>query len=195
MKRLYAAVRRRSSDHERCELCAIELFADHEHLFAPATRTLKCACKACVLIIPTSEASPYRAIPRGSKQIAVDGIAAWLDRLGVPVGVAALVKRENPARITVNYPGPAGLVEADLSDDHWELLCAEVPAVADLEPEVEALVWSRLESSDGERVLRVGIDAVFRLIGELRQSWQGITGGLEGPAAVKRVLAELGAQA
>lgn len=190
MKHLYAAVRRRSQ-HERCELCALELAPEHDHLFAPATRMLKCACQACVLIIPTRQDSPYRAIPRGTRRVAVEGIGGWLDRLNVPVGVAALVKRED-GRVTINYPGPAGLVEAELSHEPWDALCAEVPAVADLAPEVEALVWSRL---GGEQVLRVGIDAVFRLIGELRQSWQGITGGLEGPAAVQRVLSELGARA
>ena len=189
MRRLYAATRRAPA-HERCELCAAPIAADHEHLYAPANRTVRCACTGCALIIPTSSSSGYLRVPRGTRRIEVADVAGWLDRLAVPVGIAALIRRDD--RAIIGYPGAAGLVEAAVEPAIWDQLVRELPLAATLEPEVEALVWSRL---GGDRVLRVGIDVVFRLIGELRQHWEGITGGPNVVGTVERVLSELHAEA
>jgi hypothetical protein len=42
------------------------------------------------------------------------------------------------------YPGPAGATESLLSLDAWEQLVASNPALADLEPDVEALLVNRI---------------------------------------------------
>ncbi|MEO8700992.1 MAG: DUF5947 family protein [Kofleriaceae bacterium] len=169
--------RLRRTDHARCELCALPLDDRHDHLLAADLR-VTCACRGCALVGPQG----YRAIPRGIRTVAIPDVAGWLDRLNIPVGIAAMIRRDD-GRIVIGYPGPAGLVESTLDPALVATLDVE------LAPEIEALVWSHLG------VLRCGIDAVFRLIGEIRRSWQGITGGEAGHAAVARVLADLQAEA
>jgi hypothetical protein len=176
---------RPSTAHERCTLCSAPIGAKHDHLDSPERREIACACDGCALIIPSSEYARYRRVPRGVQRVGVVDVAGWLDRLNVPVGIVAIVRDDRDgARLA--YPGPAGLVEATVDPAVWSALCSDVPAVAGLVPETEALVWSALT----QEVLRTGIDVVFRLVGELRTHWRGIHGG-EGPAALARVLAEL----
>lgn len=185
MKRLYRAARR-APDLERCELCAASLAAEHEHLWDPRGKQLRCACSGCAILVPTSEYAKLRRVPRRFEPVAVD-VARTLARLGVPVGVAALYVRDDRAPIA-GYPGAIGLVESELSRDAWDELCAEVPALAALQPEVEALVCTR----DGAWL--AGIDVVYRLISELRAR-RGVESGMfgdpEAPAAIARTLAEL----
>jgi len=125
-----------------------------------------------------------RLVPDRRDHVVLDG-SRWLARLGVPVGIAAVIVHDG-GRPAVGYPGPAGLVESELSAEAWAELCAEVPAAATLEPEVEALVCSSLP---GGGAWRVGIDVVFEMIAELRAGWRGFGGG---PGDIARVIAQLG---
>ena len=186
MKRLYQATRR-VADTERCELCAAPLATQHEHLYDPKLREVRCACQGCALIIPTSERSPYRRVPRRFERVEVDA-TRWLERLGIPVGIAALIRRDD-GRVVVAYPGPVGLVESEVDADAFAALCAEVPQAARLEPEVEAIVWASVGVAGA---WRCGIDVVFEMVSALRKSWVGLAGGPDAPAAALRVLAEHG---
>ena len=188
MKRLFEATRisRASSDSERCELCAQAIAADHEHLYDPSARKVRCACLGCALIIPTSQASPYRRVPKRRERIALDS-AAWLRKFGVPVGIAAVIRHGE--RAVSAYPGPAGLVECEIDDANWAALRAEIPS---LESDVEALICSNLP---GGGAWIVGIDVLFEIVAQIRASWQGMSGGPEAPAAIARVLAGLEARA
>ena len=178
MKRLYRATRR-EPNAERCELCAAPLDDHHHHLYEPRARRIRCACRGCALIIPTAERSPYRRVPKRFERLSIDA-AMWLDRLGIPVGIAALIRRD--AGAVIAYPGPVGLVEATADLE----VVAEL--VAKLEPEVEAIIWSNV-GVPGAWI--AGIDVVFRMISEVRKAWVGLAGGPDAPAAVARVLAEL----
>ncbi len=142
---------------------------------------MRCACEACALIVPSSETSPYRRVPRRFERLD-DDAQAWIEALGVPVGVAALIRRASGA--VVAYPGPVGLVESEVD----AAVLAAIPEAAELELEVEAIVWSTLP---GGGVWRCGIDVVFRMVSELRAAWAGMSGGPEVPAAVARMFAEL----
>lgn len=183
MKRLYQATRRVAGS-ERCELCAAPLASEHDHMFEPRARQVRCACRACMLIIPTSQLGTYRPIPKRFERLDMD-LGRWLPKLGVPVGVATVIVRDHGGAV-VAFPGPAGLVECEVDAPLWDALKLDVPALASLEPEVEALVCSTL-SGGGAWI--AGIDVVFEMVAALRQSWRGMTGGPEAPAAVARVIA------
>lgn len=187
MKRLYRASRRAPDPaSERCELCAAPIAAAHPHLWEARARAVRCACTGCAVIIPSSERAAYRRVPDRFDRVALD-VAPWLARLGVPVGVAALSRRDDGTAIAA-YPGAIGLVESELAADAWDELCAAVPAVAAMEREVCALVCA----SSGAWI--AGIDVVFRLVSELRAR-RGVDSGMfgdpEAPAAAARFLDEL----
>jgi len=179
VKQLYQATRR-VAGADRCELCATPLAAQHDHLYEVRARMVRCACQGCALIIPTSQTATYRRVPRRFERVELDA-GKWLDELGVPVGVAALIRRDD-GRVVVGYPGPAGLVESELDTTQAQrLLEGRV-----IEAEVEAIVLSSLPEG-GAWI--AGIDVVFEMIAELRQNWRGISGGGEAPAALARVIA------
>jgi len=180
VKRLFQATRAAHDERERCDLCAEPIAADHEHLYEARARAVRCACEACAVIVPSSETSPYRRVPRRFERLG--DAAQWVEALGVPVGIAALIRRE--AGAVVAYPGPVGLVESEVD----AAVLAAIPEAAGLAVEVEALVWSTLP---GGGVWRCGIDVVFRMVSELRAAWVGMAGGPEVPAAVARMFAEL----
>jgi hypothetical protein len=121
----------------------------------------------------------YRRVPQKRRPIALTA------ELHFPVGVAALVRRDD-GRCVVVYPGPAGAVEAELAPEEWEALEPELPPLV---PEVEAIIWSRLNGANDAWL--TGIDVVFQMIAEVRASWVGMSGGPEAALAVARVLAEL----
>ena len=137
-----------------------------------------------MLIIPTSQLGTYRPIPKRFERVEMD-LGRWLPKLGVPVGVATVIVRDHGGAV-VAFPGPAGLVECEVDAPLWDALKLDVPALASLEPEVEALVCSTLS---GGGAWLAGIDVVFEMVAALRQSWRGMTGGPEAPAAVARVIA------
>lgn len=171
MKRLYRITRKAG---ERCELCSAPLEEPHPHLFEARTRQMRCACRGCSLIVPTG--GTHRVVPRRFDALAIDA-KAWLLTLGVPVGVAAIVRRDD-GRTVVCYPGAAGLVESELATD--ELV--NVPA---LEPEVEAVVLSSLPDGGA---WHTGIDVVFEIVGAVRTAWRGMTGGPDVPTAIRKVI-------
>jgi hypothetical protein len=194
MKRLFdiaRATRRVGDAAERCELCAQLIAAEHEHLYDPRARQVRCACQGCALIIPTSTTARYLRVSKRRQRVALD-TATWLARFGVPVGIAAVVVHADDsgrgARAVSAYPGPAGLVESEIDDADWAALRAELSTP--LAPEVEALIVSNL-SGDRRSAWLVGIDVLFQIVAELRASWQGISGGPEAPASIARVLARL----
>lgn len=166
------------------------LTSAHDHLFDPRTRVVRCCCRACALIVPSSSNATLRRVPNRRERVATD-VDALVARLGIPVGVAAVLVHDD-GRASVAFPGPAGIVESEIDADTWRHVVAAMPVAATLVPEVEAIVCSTL--SDGG-AWRVGIDVVFELVGALRASWQGMTGGQEAPREVARVLASLGERA
>src|SRR4051794_7493611 len=101
----------------RCDLCASPLVARHDHLFDPATRELQCACRGCAMIVPSSTESTYRHVPELREALSLDP-ERWLPLLGVPVGIAAVIVRDDGG-VVVAYPGPASLVESELDADAW----------------------------------------------------------------------------
>jgi hypothetical protein len=174
----------------RCELCGGPLGDRHRHVVEPGERGVLCACRACAILFERSEAGArYRTVP---DRIARDpAFALTSDTLGIPVGIAICV-RDSQRGAVISYPGPAGMTEAELDPHVWDAIAAATPLAAQLEPDVEALL---VHGRRGERSLAcylLPISMVYGLVGRLRGTWEGFSGGPRAEAELASFFAELG---
>ena len=145
---------------ERCALCGVAVEEDHPHVVdaeAAGASSLACACRACHLLLAPSTTGRWRAVL--DEWRAVDAF----DLPDVPVGVAFVVVDPQRGRPVAYYPGPAGATESEL-----DVAATALPA---LTPGTEALVVR-----DGDAFV-VPVSAAYALAGELRTTWEGLTGG------------------
>ena len=168
--------RRREETQEQCELCGIGLSDDHEHLYDVEKRQLACACPTCAVLSEVRAGrTTYRRVPR--RYLALRDFRMsdeqW-DSLAIPVNMAFLTTGSDGG-LHCHYPSPAGATESLLTLEGWEELVAQNPVLSTLEPDVEALLVSRV----GERheYFLVPIDACFELVGLIRVHWRGFSGG------------------
>jgi Family of unknown function (DUF5947) len=167
---------------ERCDLCGTELPADHRHLLQLEERRIDCACEACFAL--RSGDPEYR--PTGTRVV-------WLDELEmsdelwasfqIPIGLAFLIRSSAVDRVAALYPSPAGATECELYLESWNRLCADNPVLDGLESDGEALIVNRL--ADPPQYAIAPIDDCYRLVGIVKTSWEGISGG----AGVERAIA------
>ena len=87
------------------------------------------------------------------------------------------------------YPSPAGATECELYLEAWNELVAANPVLADLEPEVEALIVNRLADPHAHAI--VPIDRCYELVGMIKARWEGISGGDAVENAVEAFFARL----
>ncbi len=80
------------------------------------------------------------------------------------------------------YPSPAGATESLLPLDTWAEITTEFPALASLEPDVEAILIQR--SRDVSRCFVVPVDSAYELVGLIRTCWKGFDGGQEAHAKI-----------
>ncbi len=166
---------------ERCELCGAELPEDHRHLLHIEERRILCACEPCVAI--RSGEGPYR--PTGARLLWLGDFelpAELWARLRIPIGLAFFLRSSSAGRVVGLYPSPAGAAECELQLEAWEELCAANPVLATLEEDVEGLIVNR--ASEPHQFAIAPIDECYRLVGTVKASWEGISGG----AAVERVV-------
>ena len=193
LRRLRAFARGASS-HGRAA-CGHALSDNNAHLYHPARRQIRCCCPVCRLAPEAGWLQVPSQISRVSAELD-DGI--W-QSLGIPVALASFVRRDYSEFVSANsegavsaaphalrsratywsaaYPGPAGLIETALSDAAVESLLQRNPEWTDITPHVEAIVVNRLGPE--ACAFRVPIDVHFRLAGELRTHWRGLSGGDE----------------
>lgn len=181
---------------EHCELCSEPLASEHRHLLELARRNVVCACDACALLFSSQSASEgkYRLIPRRRLALLDFQMAdeQW-DALLLPVNMVYLFRSSEAGRTLAYYPSPAGATESLLNLEHWEALVRDNPILNALEPDVEALLINRVEQAREYYV--VPIDVCYRLVGLLRVSWRGLSGGQECRDALDTFFAELRAKA
>ncbi|HEX5385672.1 MAG TPA: DUF5947 family protein [Gemmatimonadales bacterium] len=176
--------------NQRCELCAVPIGAEHPHLLDTTTGGLRCACRACALVLgqPAAGGGRYRLVPERRVELpdlARDD-ARWRD-LGLPVSLAFLVRRGDA--VTAIFPGALGPTDAPVAPEAWAALEAAEPAVRALEPEVEALLVNRMR---GDRECWIApIDLCYRLVALVRTQWTGLTGGDEVWTEIDRFFGEL----
>lgn len=175
------AARRRTV--ETCELCATELAQDHPHLVDPKARKLLCSCMACALLFGSRAGSKYKRVPRRIRFLAGFRLsdAEWAS-LMIPINMAFFFKSSPDARVVAQYPSPAGATESQLSLDTWSDLTAENPLLAEMEPDVEALLVNRLGPGRGYSAAEyylLPIDECYKLVWLIRANWQGLSGGTD----------------
>ena len=165
---------------ERCELCGIVIGERHEHLIAPGEERVRCACSACGGRVDGAGGGLHRVVTR-ARAIAVELDDDEWGALGVPVAMAYF-RRAASGAVAAYFPGPAGTTASPLDAGVWHALAALHPELPELEPEVEALLMSRLPGASGAYL--VSIDLCFQLAGVLLARWRGLAGGEEARAAV-----------
>lgn len=161
---------------ERCELCSAGLTADHLHLLDLSNRQLVCACQACAILFSGRDNARYRRVPRRLRFLPdfVLTDAQW-DALLIPVGMAFLFRNAAEERLVACYPSPAGATESLLELEAWHEILRDNPVIAEMEPDVEALLVNRTRGRQ-EHYL-VPIDDCYRLVGMIRLGWRGLSGG------------------
>lgn len=165
-----------ASPEERCELCAAMIASEHQHLLELKTHKLVCACDACAILFDSDQAGRYRRVPRTTRrldQFVMDD-QAW-EALGIPINLAFFYRSSSAGRMMAMYPSPGGAMESLLPLDAWSDLVYANPAAARIAEDVEALLINRIAA--GREAFIVPIDQCYRLVGVIRSSWQGISGG------------------
>jgi hypothetical protein len=178
---------------ERCDLCAAAIGPEHEHLIDPGERRLVCACGACALLFSVQGGTRYRRVPR--EVLSLDELtitdAEW-EALRLPIDLAFFYVSSPQGRVVACYPSPAGATESLLELETWEEIRRDQPALADLQPDVQALLVNRVRrGSRRPACFIVPIDQCFRLVGLIRMYWKGFGGGTEVWEAIDRFFAEL----
>lgn len=158
----------------RCDLCGGLMAEDHRHLLHVAERRIVCACEPCIAM--RSGEGDLR--PTGTRAIVLDGFQLgdelWA-RFQIPIGLAFFMVNGADGGVVALYPSPAGVTESELYLEAWDELVAANAVLADLEPDVEALVVNRLSEPPVHAI--VPIDRCYELVGTIKSTWEGISGG------------------
>ena len=167
-----------AEDAEHCDLCSQRIPSLHAHLVDPDKHRLLCVCQGCDMLLGDREDRKYVRVPQETKLLADFRLsdAEW-DALGIPIGLAFFFYSTPQGRILALYPGPAGPTESLLTLDAWSGLMARNPLLAELEPDVEALLVNRINGA--HEYYAVPIDRCYALVGLIRTHWRGVTGGSE----------------
>jgi hypothetical protein len=168
---------------EQCELCSLTIGAKHRHLLQLDDRRILCVCETCWAV--RSGDAEFR--PVGNRTVWLDDFALsdeqWAS-FQIPIGLAFFMLSTVSDGVIALYPSPAGATECELDLEAWQRLCAENPVLAELEPDAEALLVNRL--ADPPQHAIAPIDVAYQLVGVVKASWEGISGGSATEEAVAR---------
>ena len=185
-------LRAEEEPQEHCELCNATIPSAHRHLLELSSRELMCACRACSLLFDRGGAGNgrYKLVPE--RRLRLDGFAmsdlAW-EELRIPVDMAFLFYSSAEGKVVAYYPGPMGPTESQLELSSWQDLERENPILAEMEPDVEALLVNRVAGA--RRHWLVPLDECYSLVGAIRTGWRGLTGGREVWREIDRFFDEL----
>lgn len=176
------------SAEERCELCGMSLPGDHRHLLDLDERRIVCTCRMCWSM--RSGDARYR--PTGSRTVWLPDLELsdelWAE-FQIPIGLAFFMRSSENGQVVAMYPSPAGATESELDLAAWQRLLDANPALEDLDPDAEALIVNRVEEPHQHVI--APLDDCYRLVGLVKSSWQGISGGRETEDAIAAFFAEL----
>ena len=159
---------------EVCELCQRPVSDDPRHLLELDERRILCACEPCMAI--KSGLSNYA--PVGVRTLWLDDFV-FPDELWaafqLPIGLAFFMRSTGTNSVVALYPSPAGATESELHLESWTKLVELNPILLDLEADAEALVVNRITQPAQHAI--VPIDECYRLVGLIKSTWTGISGG------------------
>jgi Family of unknown function (DUF5947) len=163
---------------ERCDLCSIELHAEHQHLIEPKSRQLSCACDACAILFSNQGDGKFSRVPRRSTFLPDFHLTdlQW-SSLMLPIQLAFFFKSSPEDRVIALYPSPAGAMESLLTLDAWEEIERENAVLQKMQPDVEALLVNRVKEK--REYFIAPIDECYKLVGLIRAKWTGLSGGTE----------------
>jgi len=179
---------------ERCELCAVDLSAQHQHVVDLDSRSLLCTCRPCWLLFPEGAQQRFRAVPE--RHLSFPGFALTLpqwEALEIPVGLAFFLVNSRLERLVALYPGPAGATESELPLGAWDDVVAANPQLAQLRPDVEA-VFVRADGTGPAQCWLVPVDRCYELVGRLRRVWRGFDGGSDARAELAEFTTDVAAR-
>jgi len=165
---------------EYCAMCSAGVAEVHQHLVDLENRSLRCACDACAVLFSAQGDTRYKRVPRRIRRLTDMRLAEeqW-ESLSIPINMAFLFYNSRAAKPVAMYPSPAGATESSLPLAAWEDIVASSPAIAKMEPDVEALLVNRLPSSAGHEYFVAPIDECYKLVGIIRTHWRGLAGGAQ----------------
>ena len=182
---------------EKCEMCAVEIPDEHQHVVDLHSRSLMCACRPCYLLFLPGGAGGghYKAVPNRVVALPEGTLSRgeW-EGLQIPVGMAFFFFSSTTNEVHGFYPGPAGATESLLPLDFWDRLREADPVFETMESDVEA-VLVRVEGGQEPACYVVPIDACYELVGYLRMLWKGFDGGSEARATIEEYFAGVQARA
>ncbi len=181
-----SADRTATAEAEVCDLCAAPVAGDHAHLYDTAKDEVHCACGPCSVLFDRGGAGDghYRLVPRRRVRLPRGDTAV----LGVPVGLVFFVPRAD-GTVTAQGPSPAGAMRWEVDAAAWQRLAETCPQLADVEPEVEALLVNTVHGLDHHWI--VPIDDCYRMVAVVRREWRGLSGGGRIWPAVEQFFGEL----
>jgi Fe-S cluster biogenesis protein NfuA len=177
---------------ERCDLCKTTIPDDHRHLLNLVERRIECVCESCWAL--RSGDAEYR--PTGGRTLWLPALQlpeeVWAS-FQIPIGLAFFMDSSTAGCVVALYPSPGGATESELHFSSWSRMVELNPILADLEPDIEALIVNRL--SDPPAYAIAPIDRCYALTGTIKVSWEGISGGPKVGEAVSGFFDELRTQA
>jgi hypothetical protein len=184
---------------EHCELCSAGLAVEHPHMVEVASRRIVCACDACALLFDGRENAKYKRVSRRVLQLANFDISdgQW-ESLLIPINMAFFFHSSVEGRVIALYPSPAGAVESLLPLEAWNEIAGSNPHILALQPDIEALLINRVGQSRGygrADYFIAPIDECYRLVGLMRTSWKGLSGGEEVWIEIARFFSDLRSKA
>jgi hypothetical protein len=170
-----------------CDLCGAAIDDEHRHLLHLGEHRILCTCEPCWAM----RAGDPELRPTGTRVQVLNEFALpdelWA-AFQIPIGLAFFF-RTGAGEPVAFYPSPAGATESELHLEAWNELVAANPALEGLETEVEALIVDRI--SDPHAYAIVPIDRCYELVGAIKASWQGISGGSAVEDALRAFFASL----
>ena len=166
---------------ESCEMCRVEVGPRHGHVADVDGHRLLCTCRPCYLLFTGhgAGASRYLAVPEEWRR--VDDVAIsqgqW-DSLQFPVDLAFLFRQTGADAFMAYYPGPGGATESLLDLASWDDVMTTNPVLQQVQTDVEAILLRRMKGGVFHTYL-VPIDRCYELVGIVRESWSGFSGGAE----------------
>jgi len=182
--------RARPASREQCGLCGAPLGERHRHLLDLKTRNVVCGCEPCSILFSDAAAGGYQRIPEDIQALPDFAITdvQW-EELSIPINMAFFCRSAAEGEASVFYPSPAGATQAHLELLSWRNIVEQNPALQKMQPEVQALLVNRITRPYEYYV--VPIDECYRLVGLIRTTWRGFSGGKEAWRGVAEFFASL----
>ena len=173
---------------EHCDLCNTTVPADHRHMLNLYERQIVCVCESCWAL--RSGDPEFR--PTGNRTLWLADFVLpeelWA-QFRIPIGLAFFMHSTVTNCVVAMYPSPAGATESELHFETWSRLVAMNPVLRDLEPDAEALIVNR--TCDPPMFAIAPIDRCYMLVGLIKASWEGISGGAGAEEAIAAYFDEL----